>query len=68
MRPVTGKEFARALEKNEWHLLHIRGSHHIYVKEGEPARLSVPIHANRELKVGMLKALMSRAGLTENDV
>ena len=46
MKQVTGKEFARALERHDWRLLRISGSHHIYGKDGSIVRLSVPIHAN----------------------
>jgi predicted RNA binding protein YcfA (HicA-like mRNA interferase family) len=34
MKQVSGKGFARILEKNGWKLARIRGSHHVYVKEG----------------------------------
>ena len=34
MKEVSGKELARILEKDGWKLARIRGSHHIYIKEG----------------------------------
>ena len=31
MKPVSGKDFAKALMANGWQLDHIRGSHHYFV-------------------------------------
>jgi hypothetical protein len=39
-----------------------------YGKEGSQVRLSVPIHGNKPLKVGLLKHLLKQAGLTEDDL
>jgi len=63
MKPLTGKELARLLEQNGWTLKRIQGSHHIYAKDGETARLSVPIHGNKALKIGLLKHLLKKAGV-----
>jgi predicted RNA binding protein YcfA (HicA-like mRNA interferase family) len=68
MRSLSGKEFAKALERHGWSLLRVQGSHHIYGKAGSEARLSVPIHANQAIKVGLLRHLMKMAGLTESDL
>jgi predicted RNA binding protein YcfA (HicA-like mRNA interferase family) len=68
LKTVSGKEFARVLEKNEWHLLRIHGSHHIYGKEGTVNRLSIPIHGNASLKIGLLKHFLDLAGLSEEDL
>ena len=68
MKAVSGKEFARVLERNGWSLLRVVGSHHVYGKVGNPARISVPIHGNRPLKIGLLRYLLNVAGLTEDDL
>jgi len=65
---VSGKEFARLLEKQGWVLLRVSGSHHIYGKSGRIERLSIPIHANQMLKLGLQRHLMKLADLTENDL
>jgi predicted RNA binding protein YcfA (HicA-like mRNA interferase family) len=54
MRAFSGREFARLVERHGWKLLRINGSHHIYGKSGSNVRLSIPIHGNRPLKVGLL--------------
>ncbi|MGH7213646.1 MAG: type II toxin-antitoxin system HicA family toxin [Tepidisphaeraceae bacterium] len=48
-------------------LLRVHGSHHIYGRPGSVVRLSIPIHGNRPLKPGLLRAQMKHAGLTEAD-
>jgi predicted RNA binding protein YcfA (HicA-like mRNA interferase family) len=68
MRSLSGKELAKILERNGWILLRIQGSHHIYCKPGSQVRLSVPIHRNQTLKVGLLRSLMKKADLREEDL
>lgn len=41
----------------------IQGSHHIYGQTGNPARISVPIHRNQDMKIGLLRNLLKTAGL-----
>jgi predicted RNA binding protein YcfA (HicA-like mRNA interferase family) len=68
MRSVSGKELARIIERHGWQLLRVHGSHHIYGKTGSIVRLSIPVHANRPLKLGLLRHLLKLAGLQEKDV
>ncbi len=67
MKAVSGREFARIVERHGWRLLRIKGSHHIYGKQGSTVRLSIPIHGNRPLKQGLQRHLMKQAGLEETD-
>lgn len=66
MNSMSGKELAKLLERNDWLLLRVQGSHHIYGKPGSSVRISVPIHGNKSLKVGILRHLLKIAGLSEN--
>ncbi len=68
MKSVSGKELARLLERHGWVLLRIHGSHHIYGKTRSMVRLSVPIHGNKPLKIGLLRHLLKTAGLEEADL
>lgn len=68
MSSISGRELARALERRGWQLLRVQGSHHIYGRPGSPVRLSVPIHGSQALKIGLLRALLKAAGMTEDDV
>jgi predicted RNA binding protein YcfA (HicA-like mRNA interferase family) len=63
VKALSGKEFARLLESYGWSLQRINGSHHIYAKPGSPVRISVPIHGNESLKIGLQRHLMKLAGL-----
>ena len=68
MKTISGKEFAKLLEKYGWKLLRINGSHHVYTKPGNPARISVPIYGNKPLKVGLLKHFMKVAERNEAEL
>jgi len=68
VKTVSGKKFAKAVERKGWTLLRIAGSHYIYGKDGEVARLSIPIHGNQPLKLGLQRALMKLADLEERDL
>jgi predicted RNA binding protein YcfA (HicA-like mRNA interferase family) len=63
-----GKGFCKDLEQHGWRLLRVNGSHHVYGKIGEEARISVPIHGNKPLKIGLLKHFMKVAKLLEDDL
>jgi predicted RNA binding protein YcfA (HicA-like mRNA interferase family) len=68
MKSVSGKEFAKVLERHGWTLLRIQSSHHIYGKEGSNVRLSIPVHSNQALKTGLLKHMMKLASISEEDL
>ena len=68
MKQISGKEFARIVERHGWVLLRIQGSHHIYGKPENPVRLSVPVHGNKSLKSGLLQHLLKSAGLSESEL
>lgn len=68
MKTISGKDFSKLLEKKGWIVARIKGSHHIYTKEGTVFRISVPIHKNKELKIGLLKSLMKIAAINENEL
>ena len=67
MKPVSGKQFVKLLERNGWRLLRINGSHHIYGKPGNDAWLSIPIHGNEALKIGLLRHLAKLAQIALDD-
>ncbi len=67
MKAISGKDLAKAVEKRGWVLLRVHGSHHIYGRSGSIVRLSIPIHGNKPLKLGLQRHLMKAAGLSESD-
>ena len=65
MKTISGKRLCRLLEGKGWELKRINGSHHIYAKVGMTARISVPVHGNKPLKIGLQKHLMKIAGIDD---
>jgi predicted RNA binding protein YcfA (HicA-like mRNA interferase family) len=68
MRSITGREFARMVERRGWQLLRVNGSHHIYGKTGSIVRLSIPIHGNQPLKRGLLHHLAKMAEIPDEEI
>lgn len=68
MKSISGKAFCRLLYLHGWQLQRIRGSHHIYIYPDKTIILTVPVHANQDLKIGTLSKLLKDAGLTERDL
>ena len=68
MKSLSGKGLARLVERHGWQFLRIHGSHHVYGKSGSIVRLSIPIHGNKPLKIGLLKHLLKMAGFHESDL
>jgi len=68
MKALSGREFARLVERRGWQLLRVAGSHHIYGKPGSVVRLSIPIHGNRPLKLGLLRHLAQLAEISDQEM
>jgi predicted RNA binding protein YcfA (HicA-like mRNA interferase family) len=68
MKSISGKELSKILEKNGWNLARINGSHHIYIKENHTESISIPIHGNESLKIGLVKHMLKIAGIDENSI
>jgi predicted RNA binding protein YcfA (HicA-like mRNA interferase family) len=68
LKAVSGKQFCRLLKNNGWELMRINGSHHIYAKKESVVRISVPVHGNKPLKIGLQRYLMKLAGIEEKDL
>ncbi|MBI4468576.1 MAG: type II toxin-antitoxin system HicA family toxin [Acidobacteria bacterium] len=68
MKAISGRDFTKLLEEKGWELRRTKGSHYIYAKAGNPARISVPIHGNNPLKIGLLRHLMKVAGIDESEL
>jgi predicted RNA binding protein YcfA (HicA-like mRNA interferase family) len=68
VKSISGKQFARILESRGWVLVRVNGSHHVYMKAGNSARISLPIHKNEDLKIGLLKHFMKVADINESEL
>jgi len=58
MKTISDKELCKILKQNGWKLKTIKGSHHVYMKEGRKERISIPVHSNKSLKKGLLKTII----------
>lgn len=68
MKAISGKRFCKLLEDKGWSLKRINGSHHIFSKIGNNMRISVPVHGNKPLKLGLQKHLMKTAEINEHEL
>lgn len=68
MKTITGKDLCKILENKGWLLKRIHGSHHIYSKAGSIARISVPVHGNKDLKIGLVKSIIKIAEIKESEL
>lgn len=68
MKTVSGKRLCRLLEIRGWQLKRINGSHHIYVKSECILRISVPVHGDSALKIGLQKQIMKMADIDESEL
>ena len=59
---MKGAEVVRALERAGWSVLRQRGSHVIMGHNG--LRVTVPVHAGRDIPPGTLANICRSAGLT----
>jgi len=62
LRGISGKMAVSALEKAGFIVLRQKGSHCLLYKKGKPL-LVIPIHS-KDLKIGLLKKEIKKAGLT----
>jgi predicted RNA binding protein YcfA (HicA-like mRNA interferase family) len=60
---MNAKQLMDILKENGWTLVRIRGSHHIFTKDGH-GTVPVPVHGNRDLGV-FAKRLLTQAGIKE---
>jgi predicted RNA binding protein YcfA (HicA-like mRNA interferase family) len=68
VKAVSGKRLCRLLKDNGWKLMRINGSHHVYSKKEITVRLSVPVHSNKPLKIGLQRHLMKMAGIDDTEL
>lgn len=54
---LSSAELMKYLKKNGWVLERIRGSHHIFVKEGVDYHITLP-HPRKDLAKGTLKEIL----------
>ncbi|MCR4316296.1 MAG: type II toxin-antitoxin system HicA family toxin [Planctomycetes bacterium] len=68
MKSISGKKLCKVLEKHGWILKRVRGSHHILAREGTDVIITVPVHGNKDLRIGTLRKILGDAALSEDDL
>jgi predicted RNA binding protein YcfA (HicA-like mRNA interferase family) len=56
-------ELFKLLKKNGWYEIRQSGSHIIMKHPGKKGTLSVPFHGSKEVKRGLLKAILKQANI-----
>ncbi|MDP3895704.1 MAG: type II toxin-antitoxin system HicA family toxin [Mesorhizobium sp.] len=64
---VTGRVVLKALERGGFVVVRIKGSHHFMRHPGTSKGVPVPIHGNRDIPAGLLKAILAEAGLSVDE-
>ena len=60
---MTAKQIMKILKRNGWKLDRIKGSHHVFVKDGQRP-VPVPVHGKDDLG-DFGKEILSQAGIKE---
>ncbi len=63
---LSGAELVKVLEKAGFFVHHQKGSH-IILKRREPPHIRVVVPAHREIRRGLLRGIISEAGLTREE-
>ena len=58
---MTGKDLLKLLKKHGFVLKRVSGSHHIL--DNGKIKITVPVHGNRDLPIGLLNSILKQAGL-----
>jgi predicted RNA binding protein YcfA (HicA-like mRNA interferase family) len=64
---LSPNKVIKAFEKAGWRNRGFRGSHVKLTKEGNPNILSIPVHKQKPIKIGLIKDQIRKAGLTEKE-
>ncbi|NSW82031.1 MAG: type II toxin-antitoxin system HicA family toxin [Syntrophothermus sp.] len=64
---LKAREVIAALQKLGFEVDHVTGSHYI-LRHPDGRRAVVPYHGNRDIKQGVLRSILSQAGLTVDEL
>jgi predicted RNA binding protein YcfA (HicA-like mRNA interferase family) len=64
---VAGKDVARVAQRLGFELRRQRGSHAIYVRASDAARVVIPMHSGRDLKRKTLRGIINDLKITTEE-
>ena len=59
-------ELFRVLKRDGWYITRQKGSHVIMQHREKTGQITVPYHAGKEVKKGLLKAILKQAGINSD--
>ncbi len=66
---ITGLDMVKALQRGGFSVVRQRGSHvRLALKTNESRRVTVPVHAGRTLKLGVVMTILEQAGWSVDDL
>jgi predicted RNA binding protein YcfA (HicA-like mRNA interferase family) len=65
---ITGRELVRALGKLGWVVVAQKGSHAQLKHPSRGGRVTVPLHAGETIGPGLLRSILSQAGITVEEL
>lgn len=65
---ITGRELVRALGKQGWVVVVQKGSHAQLKHPSGGGRVTVPLHAGETIGPGLLRSILSQAGVTVEEL
>lgn len=64
---ISGHEAIKAFQKAGWHTANQEGSHITLKKDGMNCNLSIPMHSGKDVKRGLLRKQIAKAGMTVDE-
>jgi predicted RNA binding protein YcfA (HicA-like mRNA interferase family) len=64
---VKYSELFRILKKDGWYIVRQKGSHVLMQHRMRKGQLSVPFHAGKEVKKGLLRSILKMAGIKSDN-
>jgi predicted RNA binding protein YcfA (HicA-like mRNA interferase family) len=62
---ITGSELIRALRREGFEVVRVKGSHH-FLRHGDGRATVVPVHAGDTIGPGLLTSILSDVGITRD--
>ncbi|MBS3076708.1 type II toxin-antitoxin system HicA family toxin [Candidatus Pacearchaeota archaeon] len=64
--PISGKKMCKILENLGFQAIHAKGSH-VRFKHSDGRRTVVPVHANEDLGIGLISAILRQIKTTKEE-
>jgi predicted RNA binding protein YcfA (HicA-like mRNA interferase family) len=65
---ITGRELVRALRRLGWEIVVQKGAHAQLKHPSRGGRVTVPLHAGETIGPGLLRSVLSQAGVTVEEL